>query len=209
MPSTRKRGESVNPLNRQWFFRGFHKKLRAGFGKDEGNQIWDSAGKEYQHILAAQPELKRHKGAMVLPAVALYRALESRGKDAQALLNSYGEGMGKRFARIIHALTSLPGADRLVWRHVDSIMKKAGSEKLGYRSRIVSEPPEMYGVDILSCPYHELAKQLGNEKAVLCICHMDKTYSQGFRHIRYDRSSAVSEGASACAYRLRFDPEKD
>lgn len=43
----------------------------------------------------------------------------------------------------------------------------------------------------------------------MCICHMDKAYSQGFRHIRYDRNSAVSEGARACAYRLRFDPEKD
>lgn len=42
-----------------------------------------------------------------------------------------------------------------------------------------------------------------------CICHMDKEYSQGFRHIRYDRNSAVSEGARACEYRLRFDSEKD
>jgi hypothetical protein len=87
-------------------------------------------------------------------------------------------------------------------------MKKASSEKLGYRSQLVSEPPEMYGVDILSCPYHELAKELGDERAVLCICHMDKEYSQGFRHIRYDRNSAVSEGARACEYRLRFDPKK-
>jgi hypothetical protein len=141
--------------------------------------------------------------------VALYRVLTAWGEDAEKLLNSYGEDMGKRFARIIHALTSLPGADRFVWRHVGSIMTKMSSEKLGYRSQIVSEPPEMYGVDILSCPYHELAKQLGSEKAVLCICHMDKEYSQGFRHIRYDRNSAVSEGARACEYRLRFDPEKN
>ena len=54
----------------------------------------------------------------------------------------------------------------------------------------------------------ELAKELGDERAVLCICHMDKEYSQGFRHIRYDRNSAVSEGAGACEYRLRFDPDK-
>ncbi len=53
------------------------------------------------------------------------------------------------------------------------------------------------------------AASLGNEKAVLCICHMDKEYSQGFKHIRYDRNSAVSEGGRACAYRLCFDPEKD
>ena len=198
----------MNPLNRQWFYRGFRKRLGASLGKDAADRIWEDAGKEYRHILTSRPELKRHKGAMTLPAVALYRALTARGEDAEGLLNGYGEAMGKRFARIIHALTSLPGADRFVWRHVGSITKRESSEKHGYRSRLVSEPPEMYGVDILSCPYHELAKALGDERAVLCICHMDKEYSQGFRHIRYDRHSAVSEGARACEYRLRFDMKK-
>ena len=199
----------MNPMNRQWFYRGFRKRLAALLGRDAAGRLWENAGKEYSRILVSQPELKRHKGAMTLPAVALYRALTAGGIDAEGLLNSYGEDMGKRFARIIHVLTSLPGADRLVWRHVSGVMEKASSEKLGYRRELVSEPPDMYGVDILSCPYHELAKQLGDEKAVLCICHMDKEYSRGFRHIRYDRYSAVSEGARACAYRLRFDPEKE
>ncbi|MBR2798113.1 MAG: L-2-amino-thiazoline-4-carboxylic acid hydrolase [Clostridia bacterium] len=199
----------MNPLNRQWFYRGFRKRLAASLGKAAADKLWKEAGKEYSRILAFQPELKRHKGAMTLPAVALYRVLTARGDDAEGLLNSYGEVMGRRLAQIIHALTSLPGVDRLVWRHVGGVMEKASSEKLGYKRELVSEPPDMYGVDILSCPYHELAKQLGGEKAVLCICHMDKAYSQGFWHIRYDRYSAVSEGARACAYRLRFDPEKE
>ena len=199
----------MNPLNRQWFYRGFRKRLAASLGRAAAGQVWTEAGREYSRILASRPELKRHKGAMTLPAVALYRALTARGEDAEGLLNSYGEDMGKRFARIIHALTSLPGADQLVWRHVGGVMERASSEKLGYRRELVSEPPDMYGVDILTCPYHELAKELGDEKAVLCICHMDKEYSQGFRHIRYDRNSAVSEGARACEYRLRFDSEKD
>ena len=198
----------MNPLNRQWFYRGFRKRLAASLGRKAAGGIWAEAGKEYGRILASRPELKRHKGAMTLPAVALFRVLTARGADAEGLLNGYGEAMGRRFARIIHALTSLPGADRLVWRHVGSVMKRASSEKLGYRSQIVSRPPEMYGVDILSCPFHELARELGEEKAVLCICHMDKAYSQGFRHIRYDRNSAVSEGARACEYRLRFDLKK-
>lgn len=199
----------MNPLNRQWFYKGFHRRLADSLGIAAADQVWRDAGEKFSGILASQPELKRHKGAMTLPAVALYRALTARGEDAEGLLNAYGEDMGKRFARIIHALTSLPGADRLVWRHVGSVMEKASSDKLGYRRELVSDPPDMYGVDILSCPYHELAKQLGDEKAVLCICHMDKEYSQGFRHIRYDRNSAVSEGARACEYRLRFDPEKE
>lgn len=198
----------MNPLNRKIFFKGFHKELINSLGKSTADQIWDEAGRELDCILSSRPELKRHKGAMTLPAVALYRVLTARGENAEGLLNAYGEEMGRRFARIIHVLTSLPGADRLVWRHVGSVMERASSEKLGYRRELVSEPPDMYGVDILSCPYHELAKELGEERAVLCICHMDKEYSQGFRHIRYDRDSAVSEGAGACEYRLRFDPEK-
>ena len=159
-------------------------------------------------MLSGNTALKKHKGAMVLPAVALYRALTAAGADAEDLLNAYGDAMGKRFAGIVHCITSVPGVSGLIWRHVDSIMDRMSGENLGYRRRIVSEPPEMFGVDILSCPYHELARELGNEKAVLCICHMDKEYSQGFRHIRYDRNSAVSEGARACEYRLRFDMKK-
>ena len=88
-------------------------------------------------------------------------------------------------------------------------MIRSSSEEKGYKCQIVSEPLEMYGVDILSCPYHELAKVLGDEKAVLCICHMDKGYSKGFHHISYERNSAVSEGDQTCEYRLRFDPDKD
>ena len=159
-------------------------------------------------MLSGDPALKKHKGAMVLPAIALCRALTASGADAEGLLNAYGDAMGKRFAGIVHSITGVPGVPGLIWRHVDGIMKRMSGESLGYRRRIVSKPPEMFGVDILSCPYHELARELGNEKAVLCICHMDKAYMQGFRHIRYERTTAVSEGAECCDYRLRFDPGK-
>ena len=145
---------------------------------------------------------------MALPAVALFRVLDQHGLDAEALLNAYGDDMGRRFAKLVRGVTSLPGVSRLIWRHVESVMDRMSSERLGYRRRIVSRPPEMFGVDILSCPYHELAKELGTEKAVLCICHMDKAYMQGFRRIRYERTTAVSEGAACCDYRLRFDDQK-
>ena len=199
----------MNILNRQWLYTGFRKELRVSLDRDTAEMIWEEAGREYDRILSEQPQLKKHRGSMVLPAVALYRVPNRHGKDAEILLNRYGEMMGRRFAKIIHVLTSIPGADRFVWHHAESVMDRMSSARLGYRRELVSRPPEMYGVDILSCPYHELAKELGEEKAVLCICHMDKEYSQGFRHIRYDRNSAVSEGARACEYRLRFDPEKE
>ena len=199
----------MNPLNRQWFFKGFRKQLTASLTPEKAAQIWEDAGKEYTGILAADPGLKEHKGAMTLPAVALYRALTISGEDAEALLNAYGDYVGEKFARFVQALTSLPGVSKLLWRRIDKTMDRMSGEAKGYKRRIVSDPPEMYGVDILSCPYHEIAKQLGTEKAVLCICHMDKAYMKGFHHIRYERTAAVSEGAECCDYRLRYDPEKE
>lgn len=32
---------------------------------------------------------------------------------------------------------------------------------------------------------------------------------QGFRRIRYKQTTAVSEGAACCDYRLRYDESKD
>lgn len=198
----------MNPLDKQWFYRGFRKQLRAELGSQKAEAVWREAGQEYVRILTTAPAMKRHKGAMTLPAVALYRTLTSRGENAEALLNAYGDRMGRRFAGIVHGITSIPGVSRLIWRHVAGIMDRMSGENLGYRRRIVSEPPDLYGVDILSCPYHELAKALGSDRAVLCICHMDKAYMKGFRHIRYERMTAVSEGAECCDYRLRFDRNK-
>ena len=51
----------MNPLNRQWFYRGFRKRLAASLGKAAADKLWKEAGKEYSRILAFQPELKRHK----------------------------------------------------------------------------------------------------------------------------------------------------
>ena len=199
----------MNPMNRQWFFRGFRKQLRTALSAEKAATIWADAGREYARMLAADPALKLHKGALALPVVALYRAVSLAGEDAEALLNAYGDRLGEKFARIVHTLTCIPGVSRLLWRRVDGIMDSMSGEAKGYRRRIVSKPPDMYGVDILSCPYHELAEQLGAEKAVLCICHMDKAYMKGFHHIRYERTTAVSEGAECCDYRLRYDPGKD
>ena len=195
----------MNPLDRQWFYKGFRKTLNDLFPDDRAKKLWKEAGNEYASILSAHPDAGVHKGAMVLPAVALFRTLSAAGEDAESLLNAYGDRMGRCFAGMVHRITSIPGVSRLIWKHVDSIMNRMSSTALGYTRRIVSEPPAMYGVDILSCPYHELAKELGEEKAVLCICHMDKAYMQGFRHIRYERTTAVSEGAECCDYRLRYD----
>ncbi len=199
----------MNPLDRQWFYKGFRKKIKETMPAVKAEIIWEDAGREYERLLNEHPGIRKHPGAMVIPAVCLHRTLQKAGMDAESMLNEYGTEMGRQFAKMVHAVTTVPGADRLIARNAAFIGTMMSSEKLGYQRRIVSEEGTLFGVDIISCPYHELARQLGDEKAVLCICHMDQEYSQGFHHIRYERSSAVSEGAECCAYRLTFDPTKE
>ena len=200
--------QRTNPLDKHFFYKSFRELLLRECGILEGCAIWEEAGQKLDRIVSARPGVKEHNGAMVVPAVALYRTLEAHGKDAKSLLNAFGDQMGRHFAGIVHGITSVPGVDKLLWKHVDRVMHFMSGPDFGYVRRIVSEPPAMFGVDILSCPFHELAKELGAEKAVLCICHMDKNYMQGFHHIRYERTNAVSEGAECCDYRLRYDPSK-
>ena len=198
----------MNPLDRQIFFKGIRKTLLSSFPKEEVNRIWSEAGEEYIRILSSDPEIRKHKGAMAIPCVAIYRVLSAHGLNAEGILSQYGKALGIRFAGIVHAVTSVPGVDRLIWKRAQILSDRMSSADKGYERRLVSDPPVMYGVDILSCPYHELCKQLGTERAIMCICCIDKEYSQGFRHIRYERNSALPEGADCCEYRLRFDITK-
>ncbi len=190
------------------FYRGFRKKLKSALQPEEAERIWRDAGVEYARMLSDDPLLKQENGAMVIPAVVLYRTLAANGLDAERLLSEFGRDMGIKLAGIVRVITGIPGLPRLIWKKAGNLADSMSSEKKGYKRRLVSDPPAMYGVDILSCPYHELAKQLGEERAVMCICCMDKEYSQGFRMIRYDRNSALPEGAQCCEYRLRFDKDK-
>ena len=198
----------MNRLDRDMFYRGFRKKLKSALQPEEAERIWRDAGVEYARMLSDDPLLKQENGAMVIPAVAMYRTLAANGLDAERLLSEYGRDMGIKLAGIVRVITGIPGLPRLIWKKAGNLADSMSSEKKGYKRRLVSDPPAMYGVDILSCPYHELAKQLGEERAVMCICCMDKEYSQGFRMIRYDRNSALTEGAQCCEYRLRFDKDK-
>lgn len=198
----------MNRLDRDMFYRGFRKKLKSALQPEEAERIWRDAGAEYARMLSDDPLLKQKNGAMVIQAVALYRTLAANGLDAERLLSEYGRDMGIKLAGIVRVITGIPGLPRLIWKKAGNLADSMSSEKKGYKRRLVSDPPVMYGVDILSCPYHELAKQLGEERAVMCICCMDKEYSQGFRMIRYDRNSALPEGAQCCEYRLRFDKDK-
>lgn len=63
-------------------------------------------------------------------------------------------------------------------------------------------------MDILSCPLHAAALQIGVPEAAQIVCAMDKAYMTGFKYINYTRSTSVAEGDRCCDYRLSYDRNK-
>ena len=186
-------------------YRPFESKLKEQFGRIEAQKIIDEAHKIYQNMTAENSSLLKHKGKMTLPAVCLIQAMEKEGIDGVGLLNQYGDETGKIFAKGVKGITSLPFVSRIIWNSITSITDTMSAPSKGYARKLVNEMPETYGVDIISCPFHELAKEAGEERAVEWICHMDKQYMQGFKDIDYRRSQSRGMGDACCDYRLSYE----
>lgn len=197
-------------LNRSIIFKDFRKVLVSNFGESCAAEIWQDANANFVALEAWKPKLTSDSRMMILPAAALYNALQKHAPEqALPLLTGYGTQMGEKIARIIHAVTSIPGISKLLWRFMPALMRKTSSPKLGYTRRIVSETKDLVGVDILSCPLHDAAVKIGVPEAALVVCAMDKACMTGFKHIRYTRSASVAEGAECCDYRLSYDETKN
>lgn len=196
-------------MSRSFIFKGFRKTLVAEFGEETAAQIWKNASANHIALKSRCPDVTSDSRMMVLPAAALLGALKKHVPErALPLLMAYGTQTGEKIAKIVHAITSIPGMPKLLWKAMPRIMRSTSSPKKGYTRRIISETNELVGVDILSCPLHDTAVKIGMPEAALIVCAMDKAYMTGFRHIRYTRATSVAEGAGCCDYRLAYDKNK-
>lgn len=197
-------------LRQSIIYKGFRKTITAQFGETHTAEIWEKANSYLASMNTLASQMDSDSRMMILPAVALYKALyEYAPQQALPLLTNYGTKIGEKIARIVHGVTSIPGIPKLLWKAMPKLMRTMSSPDKGYTRRIVSENRELVGVDILSCPLHNWAVKIGVPEAALVVCAMDKAYMTGFKHIRYTRTTSVAEGAECCDYRLSYDPSKE
>ena len=200
---------ALDKLSRSLIFKDFRKMLNAEFGEAEASRIWKEANGYLLELERKHPDITGDNKMMILPAAALYLALRDHAPEqALPLLQSYGTKMGNKIAGVVHAVTSIPGVSRLMWKNAPKLMRNSSSPKKGYTRRIVSETNELVAVDILSCPLHDVAVKIGIPEAALMVCAMDKAYMSGFKYIRYTRTASVAEGDECCDYRLSYDNSK-
>lgn len=197
-----------NKLGRSIVFKGFRKVLVTQLGEDVARTIWQSANVKLKELEHQHPEVNGDSKMMILPSAALYLSLSEYAPEQINLLKGYGTQVGKRIARFVHGVTSVPGVPKLLWRNMPGLTRSMSSAEKGYTREIVSETRELVGVDILSCPLHDVAVKIGVPEAAHVVCAMDKAYMTGFKHIRYTRTTSVAEGDPCCDYRLIYDRNK-
>lgn len=196
-------------LKKSIVYKGFKKVLIEEFGIEKANKIWKEANEKLIKFEKQYPDIKDDEKKMILPVAALYVELKKEVPDkALNILKNYGKETGEKVAKMIHSITSIPGASKILWNNMPKLMRKSSSEEKGYTRKIVSETKELVGVDILSCPLYNAAIKIGMPEVAQVVCAMDKAYMSGFKHINYTRTTSVAEGDSYCDYRLSYDKNK-
>ena len=93
----------MKELDKQKFYRQLHSILIDEFGHT-GERIWQQAADDFDRIMKDE-HYKNHKGAFAIPAVVLYRALRSFGKDADGIMQKYGDLKGMQRAKALRTMT--------------------------------------------------------------------------------------------------------
>lgn len=195
-------------MKNRFLFKDLKKILISRYGKDIAEKIWEEAEQEYRRFDKMLPDVKGD-GQMMLPVAAYYSTLrEVDPENALPLLCEYGTQTGLKLKKWIHGITSIPGVPALLWRNMPMLMDKSSSAKKGYTRRMPELPTGVAGVDILTCPIHDVAVKLGMPEAARIVCAMDKQYMNGIKNIDYVRTMSVAEGGECCDYRLSFNKRK-
>lgn len=200
---------TMGKLDKSFVYKKFKNVLLEKYSKDKAAAIWKDANAELMHLLKKYSNAGSDEKMMILPLSALYTALKKHKiEDALDLLKEYGKQTGDNFSALIGKITSIPGLSRLLWKNMPALMRKTSSPQKGYKRKIVSETKELVGVDILTCPLYEMAKELGTPEISSVVCLIDKGQMTGFRYIDYTRTKALGDGDKFCDYRLRFNKNK-
>jgi len=184
------------------FFAGLKAVILAKFGEQDGAALWKKAGNYSMKLIRENKGAVKDARNVAYPMAGIYLALQEKvsKEEALKLMMDYAPSAGEAVKAKLAALTGIPGLPRIIWRNREAIMRSAGSEKKGYKSRIVDVGKDSVTMYVYSCPIHETLKALGMPEIAPVMCAIDKIYTTGIRGVCYHREKSVAEGAEYCDY---------
>ena len=139
----------MNKLNFSFVYKKVKIKLIETFGKEVALEIWKNAGIKFKELSSVHKKIGTDEKIMVLPLAAIYLSMkESKIENPLSFLLQYGKETGDKMSELIRKFTSIPGVPEILWKNINSIMRKNSSPEKGYQRRIISETKELVAVDI-------------------------------------------------------------
>ncbi|MBR1568168.1 MAG: L-2-amino-thiazoline-4-carboxylic acid hydrolase [Lachnospiraceae bacterium] len=193
------------PLNYNIYTKEFRVMIEEHFTKQEAEAIWKDANRQFVKMKKEHPDAYTSAVKVSYPFAGIYMALNKYmpKEEALAMMMEYAPRIGEKIRKIYWRFTSIPGVSTLIWKNFDKIMKSAGSEKEGYKSKLYGVKGDKAALDILSCPVVNALAEIGMPEVAPVMCAIDQVYSKGYRGIKFRRTKSVAEGDDCCDYRYK------
>ncbi|MCR4731195.1 MAG: L-2-amino-thiazoline-4-carboxylic acid hydrolase [Saccharofermentans sp.] len=177
--------------------------VRERFSSDAAENICKMANVYSDEFTNSHPDAYGSALKVSYPFAGVYKAMQKYVSKQEALqmMMDYAPVIGEKQRKVYWRFTSIPGIPSLLWANFGKIMKVAGGEKAGYKSRIYGVNGNQAGMDVLSCPVVNALAEIGMPEVAPVMCAIDQVYSTGYRGIDFRRTKSVAEGDDCCDYR--------
>ncbi len=178
------------------------------FKEPDGTWIADRAVELYhgycQEHQDDPPAVKQHTEGMIYGAVALYRAIQARGKspeEALALTDEIFQELSEKGAEVIRKALKLPGLYRKVPGIFHSMVEKKYNAAAGFEIRYYDTGKGRARFDVTQCPYYRTCKEMGCPELTTVFCNTDDCcYGNMHPRLKWNRTSTIGRGGDCCDF---------
>jgi hypothetical protein len=190
--------------------RRYEKILKKLFERELSAKLYAGFKRQYQERMKNRETirdgvLEKHQSTMILPAIALKRALESEGLSETEILKILKDFYHQYFS-VTAGMYSLIGRVpfffellRILFRHS---MKTVYPER-GWKYQWIEDSSRSIALNMESCYYQKILQEHGEEKILCLFCYIDdEMYERISSRVSWDRTATLARGGSCCDFRF-------
>lgn len=187
--------------------------LTRRYGKQKAVLLAAQIQAGYEDLYAGRPRfsnpvLRIHLEQLILPAIALYRALlvEERGSQSAAL-DALESCFAEQFKDLTVALQTriidhLPGGFATL-RLANRMMLRSGYPPEGWKIEWIEDSPQRIAYNITGCLYLNVLQAYGVAEITPYFCALDDKMYGNAKTVAWERTETLGRGDAACNFVLR------
>lgn len=194
---------------KNWPYRNMRSLVAEKFGEDAAEAIWQDASQRLDALLAEHADTpdaqKKHLHESILPRVAMYRALQERMSQDEALqiIDQTIRAAATKLLKAVGWMAYIPGVPTLFMKHFASEVKASFGEAAGFKQEFHEESSHKLRFDITQCPYCDACSKLGCPELTQSFCNSDVYVYGNIPKVTFQRSQTLGTGGSCCDFDLQ------